>query len=198
MHFICLHCLHFSSAVYLLHFTKLFFHIKLCRRNPWWWILDTLWSTELHENFRRQIECLLKNSKVFEVVLVCRNLNSDLINIWLTRQKYEVQVLNFCHWVYSETLNFQGNSEDTSLEKAGGASKIVYKYFKCLIGLFCIYITVKIFRDSWKIMASSPRPNFAWHRVIKRHLASSVSTYNFFLFLILHCLPAVLCTLLKI
>lgn len=75
----------FFCALYLLHFTKLVFHIKLCRR--WWRILDSLGSTELHENFRRQIENLFKYSKVFGVVLVCRNLTSDLINIWLTKEK---------------------------------------------------------------------------------------------------------------
>ena len=88
----------FFCALYLLHFTKLVFQIKLCRR--WWRILDRLGSTELHENFRRKIENLFKYSKVFGVVLVCRNLTSDLINIWLTKEKkYEVQVLNYCCWV---------------------------------------------------------------------------------------------------
>ena len=57
-------------------------------------ILDTLWSTELHENFRRQTEYLLKYSKVFGVVLVCRNWNSDLINI-LTKDKS----MKFKFWI---------------------------------------------------------------------------------------------------
>ena len=57
-------------------------------------ILDTLRSTELHENFRRQIEYLLIYSKVFGVVLVCRNWNSDLINI-LTKDKR----MKFKFWV---------------------------------------------------------------------------------------------------
>ena len=40
---------------------------------------------------------------------------------------------------------------------------------------FRISIIVKIFRDNWKIMASFPSPEFAWHGIIKCHLASGVS-----------------------
>ena len=57
-------------------------------------ILDTLQSTELHANFRRQREYLLKYSKVFGVVLLCRNWNSDLINI-LTKDKR----MKFKFWI---------------------------------------------------------------------------------------------------
>ena len=40
---------------------------------------------------------------------------------------------------------------------------------------FRIYIIVKIFRHNWKITASFPSPEFAWHGIIKCHLASGVS-----------------------
>ena len=41
--------------------------------------------------------------------------------------------------------------------------------------IFRIYIIVKIFRDNWKITASFPSPEFAWHGIIKFHLAAGVS-----------------------
>ena len=93
----------------------------------------------------------------------------------MTNKRKKVWSSSFELLLLSETLNFLGNSEDTSLKKSRGASKIVYKYLKCLIDLFCIYIIVKIFSDNWKIMAPFPSPEFAWHGIIKCHLASGVS-----------------------